>query len=222
MVQVKLGNQIVSIRGRCGGVYFKPGKPGQHIQSMPRTIHHGPLGFQGPLIGKFSVMATFWHLALIAFFGAAWAAFAIAYYFTDKRGESKRITGYNWYIHYTMTFPETDEPHFWGPPHSPYDLPDFVCSSGTTWHLEHTPPEMPLDYPGNYYWYDGEWNGKPYYRTDDKNWYLWWDTTRWALSISLGAYIVDFTYYSPGPDIIEWYKNPDTGKLVHVYAGKHE
>ncbi len=222
MAQAKLGNQIVSIRGRYGGVYFKTGRPGQHIQAMPRHVNYARAGKQLALTGGFSVMSAFWHLACLAFFGAAWAAFALLYLFTDKRGETKRITGYNWYIHYALTFPETDEPHFWGPPHAPYDLPDFVCSSGTTWHLEHAPPDWPSDYPGAYYWYDGEWNGKPEYRTDDHVWALWWDNTRWAISIALGEYIPDFTYYSKGAEIQDWYKNPDTNKLVHVYRGNRE
>lgn len=222
MVQVKLSNEILSIRGRFGGVYFKTGKPGQHIQAMPRIVKYTRSPLQTQSITGYSGAACFWIMALVAYFALDWAVFGASYLFAKPGKKAKRISGYCWYIHYALTFPETDEPHFWGPPHSPYDLPDYVCSSGTTWHLRYTPSEFPSDYPGGYYWKKEEWNGKPFYRTDDMIWCLWWDDTRWALSLALGEYIENFTYYSPGDKIWDWYQNPDTGKRVHVYIGKHE
>lgn len=222
MAQAKLGNQIVSIRGRYGGVYFKTGRPGQHIQAMPRHVNYTRAGKQLALTEGFSAMSAFWALACLVFFGAAWAAFALLYLFTDKRGETKRITGYNWYIHYALTFPETDEPHFWGPPHAPYDLPDYVCSSGTSWHLERAPPQWPGDYPGGYYWAQFPWNGKMFYATDDKNWSIWWKDPFWCVSPDPGFEPPDKSYYSSGDEICDWYKNPVTNKRCHVYIGKRE
>lgn len=222
MVQVKLGNQIISIRGRFGGVYFKTGKPGQHIQAMPRHVRYAHSVEQMGGVEGFSAMAAFWQLALLIFFGAAWAAFALAYMFTDKRGESKHITGYNWYIHYALTFPETEEPHFWKPPHSPYDLPNFVVSSGTNWHLYHKPDEMPPTYPGGFYWEIGPWNGKMSYAVDEHDWFLWWKDPMWVVSSDLGYEQPDKSYYSDGPEISGYYYNPVIHKYIHVYRGDRD
>lgn len=222
MVQVKLSNHILSIRGRCGGVYFKKDGPVQHIQAMPRIVHYQRVGLQLFYTRQYSGAAIWWLMALLGFYAAYWAGFAAIWLFTDKEGRQKKISGYCWYIHYTMTFPETDEPHFWAPPHSPYDLPEFVVSSGTTWHLELTPPDWPDTFPGGYYWYDGEYNGKPEYKTDDRKWWLWWKDPCWVVSWGLGIELPNSTYYSAGPAIKDYYRNPTTGKYCHVYGGNRE
>ncbi len=222
MAQAKLGNPIVSIRGRYGGVYFKTGRLGQHIQAMPRHVNYTRAGKQLALTEGFSSMSAFWLLACLVYFGAAWAAFALLYLFTDKRGEKKRISGYNWYIHYALTFPETDEPHFWAPPPSPYALPDYVISSGTTWHLEHAPPDWPADAPYGYFYVETDWNGKPWYANYVFTWFLWWKDPYWVVSTDLGWEVPGLSFHSPGPEIQDYYRNPVTKKYCHVYAGKRE
>lgn len=222
MVQVKLSNEIRELRGKFGGVYFKTGRPGQHIQAMPRNIRYMRIGAQGRYRDAYSAAGAFWALALIAFFGTLWAAYALANLFTDRNGESKRISGYNWYVHYALTFPERDEFHpFWKPPHAPGDLPNYVTVYRGRWMYEHTPPELPDDCPGGYYWESPiPWNGKPAYRTDDYNWHIWWTGTVWALSPAPGFEPADKTFYSSSGEITGWYDNPVTHKTAHVYNGK--
>ncbi|GAH79591.1 unnamed protein product, partial [marine sediment metagenome] len=138
-----------------------------------------------------------------------------------REGRSKRLHGYNWYIHYALTFPERDEFHpFWKPPHSPGDLPNFVATYQGKWTYYNDPTVWPFDCCSGYYWESIPWNGKPAYRTDDMNWHIWWTGTVWSISPSPGFEPPDKTFYSPGPDITAWYKSPTTSKRVHVYNGR--
>ena len=220
MALAETDSSIISIRGRSGGVYFKKGRDSQHIQAMPRHVNYTHTGAQGEGINMFSAMAGYWMMALLAFFGAVWAAYAVAHIFYKAGKEPKKISGYNWFIYYAMMFPETVRPPFWKPPHRPGDLPDFIITTQGKWTYGHTPPEGPATFPSDYYWHWGTWNGKPCYITDSRQGVIWWDTTRWAVSTSLGYYVLDYTYYSDGVEIMDYYRNPDTGKYCHVYIGK--
>lgn len=221
MVQVKLSKEILSIRGRYGGVYFKTGRPGQHIQAMPRKIRYMRIGKQGRYRDAYSAAGAFWALALLAWFGTMWAAFALANLFIDRNGEKKRISGYNWYVHYALTFPERDEFHpFWKPPHAPGDLPNYVVTFRGKFTYYNTPPERPIISCSGYYWESIPWNGKPSYRTDDMDWHIWWKAPIWVISPAPGFEPAIRTYYSPTPDETAWYQNPVTGYRAHVYNGK--
>lgn len=231
MALVKTSNQISTIRGRCGGVYFKRDTSGRHVQTMPRSVRYtrspaqqGQWESMSPFLGfgikGFSGAAAFWLLALLGFYAAAWAEFAILYFFASDDGEKKRITGYNWYIYYALAFPECERPPFWQPPHSPGELPDYISTYQGTWTYEHSPLEWPEWCPAGYYWYRGEWNYKPSYRTDDYNYYIWWNGTVWVQSKILGLEEPTTTFYSPGTEISARYYNPVQKKYSHVYLGK--
>lgn len=221
MVQVKLSNEILSIRGRFGGVYFKTGSS-QHIQAMPRNVNYTRVGPQGLYRDAFSTAAFFWFLALLAYYAADWAVYGASWLFSRPGQEPKRISGYCWFIHYALTFPERDEFHpFWQPPHAPGDLPNHVVTYQGKWTYYNSPPAWPADCCSGYYWESPiPWNSRTAYRTDDMNWHIWWTGTVWAISPSPGFEPADKTFYSPGPDINAWYKNPVTGKVCHVYNGK--
>lgn len=222
MVLAKTDKSIISIRGRHGGVYFKKSPDGQHIQSMPRIVHYTRSGLQGAFVSQYTGMSALWHLALVAFFGAAWATFALIHWFRKPGQEPKKITGFMWYVHYGMRFPETESPAFWKPPHSPGDLPSYIVTSGTHGHFEHAPPDWADDYPGGYFWPKFPWNEKLFYGTDDGNWSIWWKDPMWVVSPSPGFEPADKTYYSTNDDITDWYQNPVTKKYIHVYIGKPE
>jgi len=233
MALVKTSNEIESIRGRCGGVYFKKDRYGQHIQAMPRrcrkanmrtpVIYYGAsLGNRAANIKSFSFASGLWALALLAFFSAMWAAYALAYYFTTHTGERKHITGYNWYIYYAMMFPETERPPFWKPPHAVGDLPDQICLFEGMWTYDHAPSQHPDYSPYGYYWYKQEWNGKPAYYRDEFGYALWWNGTNWVLSTDFGIEIPYYTFYSPGADIWARYHNPFQNRHAKVYIGKHQ
>lgn len=222
MAQVKLSNQIVTIRGRCGGNYFKTGDS-QHIQAMPRVTRYTRTPAQTGNISMFSTMAVFWMLLGLAFWWSAWAAYALIYTISTRRRPSPhKITGYNWFIHYAMMFPEEERPPFWKPPHAPGDLPEYIITSGGRFEYYHEQPDWPLDRPADYFW---DWmpvNMKPCYKDDFSKWFLWWNDPTWVVSRDAGFLTPGFTYYGQQPEIKGWYKNPDNKKRCHVYPGKHE
>lgn len=159
-------------------------------------------------------------MALLGFYGALWLEYAITYYFMTEDQRKKKITGYNWFIYYALAFPEAQRPPFWKPPHSPGDLPDYICTYQGTWTYEHSPPEWPAWSPAGYYWYRGDFNGEPSYRTDNYNYYLWWRGDVWVLSKVLGMEEPTTTFYSPTSEIRARYLNPVKNKRAHVYFGK--
>lgn len=231
MALVKTTNEILSISGRFGGVYFKKDNAGQHVQAMPRVVRytrsaaqqgefaqHSPFASTG--IRGYSGSAAFWMLALLGFYGALWLEFALTYYFTSEDRRRKKISAYNWYIYYALAFPECERPPFWKPPHAPGELPDHICTFQGTWTYEHAPTDWPDYAPTGYYWYAEEWNGKPAYYRDEFGYALWWNGTKWVLSTDFGIELEFYTYYSPGIDINARYYNPFQKKYAHVYLGK--
>lgn len=231
MALIKTSSDILTIRGRFGGVYFKTGPDGKHVQAMPRHVNYarsdlqkgstGSLGnFSVSGISGFSYLAVLWMMALLAFFSAMWAAYALIHYFTTEKGERKHITGYNWYIYYGLAFPECERPAFWKPPHSPGDLPDYIAVYQGSWTYEHPPTEWPADACTGYFWEIGDWNGEPRYGTDDLNWHLWWTGTQWCLSPSPGFEPAGLTFYEMTGEMKGYYWNPVTKKYAHVYRGK--
>lgn len=222
MVQIKTDNTIISMRGRFGGVYFKKGQS-QHIQAMPRIVNYPRVGAQGAFRDGFSELAALWMLALLGFWAASWAAYALIHLIgTTRRPEPKRVSGYNWFIHYGMMFPEEQRPPFWKPPHSPHDLPDYVITAGNRRFYYQTPDQFPPETPCNYFWDFMPINGKPSYKDDDNLWYLWWHDPDWAVSQAAGAITPLSTFFSQTPEIVGWYRNPWSGKRCHVYVGKRE
>lgn len=224
MVLAKTDNTIVSIRGRFGGVYFKIGSDGQHIQAMPRHVNYqrSPAQVHGSGISGFSSCAWIWQLALLGFFAAAWAAYALVFFFTTKTGERKKITGYNWYIYYGMMFPEEWGTQFWKPPHSPGELPQCIVTYQGMWTYEHSPLEWPVWAPTDYYWFGGWFGEYPYFITDNKKWFLWRKETCWVLTTNLGVEDPETTFYSDGVNIFDYYRNPVKKKWAHVYIGGGE
>ncbi len=233
MAQVKMSPDILSVHGRFGGVYFKHGPDGQHIQAMPRAVRKSKMLYPRTYGGNpkwsqafgiiaWTGMTAFWMLGLLSFFGAAWAAYALVYLFIGKKGESKRISGYNWYMHYAMMFPEEDYFPFWKPPRAPNDLPYYYVVYRGRWQYEHTPPEWPAECPADFYWKGIPWNGKQSYKSDDYEWHIWWKDPVWCISRGPGWEEVGKTFYSPDDNIEGYYKNPVSKRLAHVYFGGHE
>ncbi len=231
MALVKTSSDIVFIKGQLGGVYFKRSPTGLHVQAMPRVVRYarsplqqGGFGEHSPFIcsgiSGFSAMSWIWMMALTVFFSAAWAAYAIAFYFTTRDGEEKRITGYNWFVSYAFMFPEEQHPPFWKPPHAPGDLPDLIVLYKGLWSYEHAPIGMPNEYCTDYYW-ESRWvYGKPSYVNDDKTWYIWWGDPYWTVSPEPGVVVPGVTFFNDVPDIRGYYRNPWTKKYAHVYLGK--
>ncbi|MBA7477989.1 hypothetical protein ES707_13404 [subsurface metagenome] len=233
MALAKLSGEIIHIRGRFGGVYFKKSPDGQHVQAMPRVRNYarspaqqGGWGEGSPFmsmgIAGFSGAAGIWMLACLAFFSAAWAAYALVFWFTTKTGERKKITGYNWFIHYALRFPEAERPPFWKPPHAIGELPNFLVNYMGMWTYEHSPLEWPVECCSGMYYEGLPCNLKKSYRTDDLKWFLWWKDPVWVLSPDLGFETPNLSFYSPDANIQGYYYNPVTKKYAHVYFGSPE
>lgn len=230
MVLAKTGNGIISIRGRSGGVYYKKGRDSQHIQAMPRTVNYNRVGAQMILTSRFTFVAMVWMLKLVAGYALLWAAFALAWLFSKKNKEPKKISGYNWYIHYSMR-PASGErppivpiewwipPPLWKPPPLPAKPPDILVTTQGMYTYRHSPDEWPDTHPSDNYWYWGEWNNKPCYESENRKWVLWWDDTRWAISTHVGQYVQNYTYYSYGINMYDTYLNPDTNEYCDVFIG---
>lgn len=215
MVQVKLSNEIVSIHGKSGGNYFKSGSDGQHMQAMPRVVRYARSESQMFGIDGYSGMAALWQLALLGAFWAIWGAFALAHYFRGKR-----ITGYNWYIHYWLLFPEAESLPFWKPPRAPGDLPAHIVTFQGRQMFRQHPDDWPADSPAGYYWETIPWKGKPAYRTDDIRHFIWWNGTTWVLSQGIDFEPHGSTWYQHDPTIIGYFRNPVTNTYAHCYYGK--
>lgn len=219
------------MRGRFGGVYFKTGPDGQHVQVMPRSVRYnrsplqrGAAGHLSPFaatgIQGFSMAAYLFGLACIAAFSLLWAIFAGIYWFTTKTGEKKKITGYNWFIHYAEGYPEAHRPPLFQPPHTPTEAPSYIALYKDMWTYHHAPEDWPDECPSGQY-YEGEiYNDRLSYKTDDFKWHLWWKDPIWVLSPGTGWEPVGMTFYSPGPLITDYYTNPVTGNQTHVYLGR--
>mgnify|MGYP001150590508 CR=1 FL=1 len=219
MAQVKLSNQIVSLRGRYGGVYFKAGRPGQHIQAMPRHVNYVRMGSQGAYVRGYSILAGIWGLILVADYSLIWVAFAIPRFLRQQHKEPKKITGYFWDIVFSVTRPETDAPPFWKPPLGPDHLPDFYCVVEGMQQYRIKDSLWPLYYPGGYYYVYNKTHGRWNFKEHDRGWFIWWNGTVWVMTKQLGWEDPPNVFYSVGDKVNDTYINPDRHITARVWIG---
>lgn len=97
MAIAKLGPQIIEIRGKFGGVYFKKNPASQHVQAMPRHVHSGRYGRGSKGISCFTAVSNEYKMlpppSIIA-----WIAFAAAM----KAAGYKPLNGRQWFIKKNM------------------------------------------------------------------------------------------------------------------------
>lgn len=238
----KLGNGIIDMRGKFGGVYFKRGTDGQHVQALPRRVRYttwpnsgaqerGILkaktrgfgsGLKGFLngVGMFSAMAGIWLAILLLAMGVLWSGFALHNLYVDKTGRGKKISGYNWFMHFALAGEGGNQLPFWKPPHAQHDRPDFYVVYKGRWMYDHAPEEWPDETPSDYYWLIGELNGKNWYATDNRRWNIFWDGSDWCMTQAPGEWVPDVSWKSVDDEPFGYYQNPDTGSFSHVYNGK--
>lgn len=219
MALIKTNSSIVSVRGRFGGVYFKTGKDGIHIQSMPRTVNYMRMGVQGLRRDRFSAMAWLWMLALLGAMGGLWLVFGLVNVFTDKKGQQKKMSGFLWYMYYSMMFAEAEQLPFWKPPHAVGDEPAFYVGLGTPWMYEHIPAEWPDYHPLDYFWEGTFYNEHKTYNTDNLKWFLWWDGTGWTITTGVGYKEPPYVWDSVEGTIYGYYYNSVKKTKVKCYIG---
>jgi len=222
MALVKTDNTIIAISGRLGGVYFKTGKDGIHVQSMPRAVNYARIGMQGMRVDRFSEMAWLWMLALLGAMAGLWFVFGMVNVFTDKKGQQKKINGYLWYMYYSMMFAEAEQLPFWKPPHAVGDEPDFYCNYKGKWIYEHTPAEWPVNIPIDYFWEGTFYNEHKTYNTDDLVWFMWYGPHGWTISTGVGYEELGMVFYSVDNTIFGYYLNPVTKEKVKIYIGNKD
>jgi len=167
--------------------------------------------------------ALLWGAILIASYSAAWSAFALAWYFITKAGEKKKITGYNWFVHYFLIRDPLLDGHLWRPLPEPFGYPNFVVTYNGLWIYQRHPATWPAECPADYYniipdtWYQG----KQVYRGDVRGWYLWWSLYEWILSPQIGVKTPCHHYLGK-----KWrvkirgrYTSPCTGSYADVFFG---
>jgi len=216
MALAKTSNEIESIRGRFGGVYFKKDNSGQHIQAMPRHIYNTFGGTpppyipthsfsRGSYINSWSNLAGLWGLAFVGASMATWAAFAVVFSLFVKSGVWKHVSGWNWFTHFNIERQVNGYLPYWKAPPAPDFLPPLVLALEGTKAYSQTPP-LPIDDPTDYYWAAWWYNEKRSYQSDSKEWVIWWTGVGWVCSHFLGSWEGKHYYKSgdsPFGDYIE-------------------
>jgi hypothetical protein len=190
MAIIKTDSSIAEIYGRFGGVYFKRGKDGTHIQSFPRAIRKismrepicyktNPGASRGLGIFDFSLVALLWSDVVVAAsviaVQAAWLGFALLAEYCYNR----KLTGYNWFQHYNVRRLNLNRPPYIDPPKSPIELPPFCAAS-----------QLFGKHTINIYETGVIHNGKPLYRGTAVNWEgsifnLYYEPPYWKASFAL-------------------------------------
>lgn len=224
MALIKTTNDIVSIRGRLGGVYFKAGSPGTHIQAMPRHVNYNRTGLQGDRRSGFSGLAGFWWLALVAGFYTAWGLYAYTHDFIKEGRPAGKVSAYNWFINYGMICLDNGSPPYWHPPHHPGDLPFFMAIYRGNWSYHIDQKDWPWWNPGGYYYRFGVYNGHDYFTVDPHTWFLWYKGPMWVISPYPGLEPDTDTWYNTrlGGGLYGHYRSSIREFDLHVYYGSPE
>lgn len=179
MALVKTSSAITSIKGKLGGVYFKSGRDGIHVQAMPRryimlsstegylyTTSKGKgRGFGAK---KYTVMAQAWRDIMELIGIGMWFAFALA---TEAMGlniDGKPLTAYQLWIKLNMPRSLLEREAYTNPPKALNDLPAFIMYGPEWSELINTYFSLPYTSTLQLYSTDIIYTNKPVYR-----WWLW-------------------------------------------------
>jgi hypothetical protein len=186
---MKMSNEILSLRGRFGGVYFKHDNAGQHIQSMPRGIHRAQFGSRSLYNRIFSECLYRWKALLLTVMAVFWYEFAKREFFTKKDGIKVRLPPGYWFNHYNVKRIYLEENVWYYPPNHVNETPPYY-SAGKAFG-EYGNPLYPA----------GEYNGKTKYKFGVGPLFLWWDGSMWWVSSWPGYTPPNYCWFRPSPDI---------------------
>ena len=203
MALAKTSNEILSIRGRCGGIYFKKDNYGQHIQTMPRAIRKASMqgtielaghsrGNRLAYINSWTHIATIWAMKAAYIFLIGFLEMAEERTSDLTKSKGKKLTGWNWFTHLNVprvaeglppyTYPPRGaDPRYGDQDYKPWKLPTYTIVG------KDNDVETIGLYPAGY---GGTHKGKPYYLPDHykSNNVLWWDDDRWILSSGISEF----------------------------------
>lgn len=188
MAIVKTSNDIESIRGRFGGVYFKKDNAGQHIQAMPRSIRkvsmtspvippESPGGSRAAGINGFTAASIIGVLIMATIYLIMWTAYAISKWYITKRNEKKRLDARKWFLHFNIMRCAKNLPPYTMPPIEPNQLPEFVITGDHFGRFTQNMYEQPTLI-----------GGKPWYKRqrdpfDSDQYSLWYHEGTWYISM---------------------------------------
>ena len=233
MALIKTDKGIESIRGRCGGQYFKKDNSGRHIQSMPRTwrkisyrypvIKPGsPGGSRAFYIGAFSMGSWQWLFLTCAAIAKSfplitmWTLAAVAAVSTGIM-LYKFMTNRGLFLHFAVPRIARGLPPYDLPPHSVFDLPVYVANGEFFW------PATRNIYPTAEFF-----NGKPVFKIDqfligEKQFFLFFNGFKWVISQSqIVPYTIPY-WISKTDDIYSTYDPCDPiFKIIHISPQKNK
>jgi hypothetical protein len=212
MAICKTSNEIESVSGQFGGIYFKKDNAGQHIQAMPRSVRkasmQSPITYSPLLGGSRSAYILSWTkkakqwlmiASILWYFSEVWQSFADANEWKNKRGKITKPTAYNWWMHFNVTRDVEGLPPYTYPPRSSLTLPVYtIVGPWFTAHLEGTV---------NLYKKDLLIHELPWY-TKDTNKYTKDSYSNWSDGAS--------SYISPGPSLLnewQWWEKAGTDRV---------
>lgn len=222
MALIKTDNTIISIKGKFAGTYFKSGKDGIHCQAWPKQRSFTRSAQVTYGIMAFSSCASAWVLLLIVAWAAAWSLFGAENYYEMPNGLRKRISGWMWFVHINMRFPECQQLPMWKPPFSLSDFPDIYVVFRGYWSYNNPVEEWPEYSPMGYFWKSGSINGRYYYEDEKRIWYLWWNGRQWIISRTLGFYEPCFTWYGETKYMYGRFREPCSGHSSKAFYGNNE
>jgi hypothetical protein len=201
MAIAKTDNTIESIRGRCGGVYFKKDSAGQHIQAMPRRVRKfsmespviwpsSPGGSRAAYIKSFTYVAGQWLGIAILYIPLLilWQMFAKKEDYKKGKKKPRKLNNRQWFVHYNVWRNAAGLPIYITPPRSSVTLPAYVARG--SYLNSHEKSNM------NFYEKDGLIHGRPWYGKDTNK----YDTHPYTLWSDGSDY-----YISPAPSLSgEW------------------
>ena len=187
MVMLRTNGQIVSLRGRFGGTYYKTDKGIIHQQAMPRKhrkawmqeekiYEHSPGANAAARTAAFTIASLITAIIMVLGALAVWVTFAIAHHYKTKKGDWKKINWRQWMLHFNINRAAKELPCYTWPPISPTELPQLVVT-GTYW----------MQSVQNMYEEKTLMGGKPWYTKqveplNPKSWALWYREGTWYMA----------------------------------------
>jgi len=119
MALIKLGPEIIGIRGKCGGNIFKRDSSGQHIHAKARKVHRQDIHHSMTRSQAMSALSLFAVAMMAAGYLILWVTYASTWLWKNKQGDMIKLTWWNWYMHFNLMRIARGEPPLMVPPIHP-------------------------------------------------------------------------------------------------------